>query len=72
MMEPGSDCRRGEPDDAYGVDLRIDRHHRYHNWDRKCKSGKLLPELPAFNAQEAQLKADGVRIFGPNASVAQT
>lgn len=25
----------------------------------------------AFNAQEAQLKAEGVRIFGPNASVAQ-
>ncbi len=28
-------------------------------------------DFTAFNAQEAQLKADGVRIFGPNATVAQ-
>ncbi len=66
-------ANEGEPNDDYSVDPEgsvsiIDISGGVAN---VTAADVTTADFTAFNSQEVQLKADGVRIFGPNATVAQ-
>lgn len=69
-------ANEGEPNDAYDVDpegsVSIIRMPRNFGQIRKLKNSDVKTAgFTSFNAQQAALETAGVRIYGPNATVAQ-